>query len=123
MQGFVVLYEVNFIGYEFLGDFMQKIGETTARVMASDNYELQIEALKFWLDVAKTEAARAEKQEPVYYLPLYGPPLISILFEGLLSSQVSEDETEIDDDERNTVPVLCSNLLEIIVSILKDSCW
>ncbi len=89
--GFAALDETVFVGYEYLAKYLQQIGEVTTNIMATDNYSLQNEALKFWTDIAKTEAARTERKEPVFYIAAFGPSLIEIALQGLKSSQLTED--------------------------------
>lgn len=71
-EGFVALDETVFIGYEYLGQYLQQIGEVTMNIMVTDNYTLQNEALKFWIDIAKKEVARTERNEPIYYIATCG---------------------------------------------------
>ncbi len=123
MSSFAAFEEIIFIGYEYLGDYLEVIANLTYKLIQLKNQDAAIKALNFWITLAKKEQARVTRQEQILYFSQYGPMLIQITFLGLEDCDFDENLPESFDDEDQSVPQLSGDLLDRIVNLIKDNAW
>ena len=118
------LAEVPAVGYPFLNDYIQKIGETTIALLSSGSPSCIKYSLLFWTGVCKEEAKLGQNNHGV--ITKCADSLINIVLQAIKISEYDNDDiilADSNDDEAWTVIDAAAGLLQDIAFLVKDSVW